>query len=458
MAVDPIRGADDPQQRVVGALAQTLFEAHARMVYGLCRALLRDPHDAEDATQSTFVSAYRWLQRGGDVRDPAAWLATIARNECATRARARMREPLPLLESDIGLSPEPQAELERRAVVEGLQEAIAGLPDRQREAVVLRDLYGLPYAEVGAALGLSVASVESLLFRARRTLRTRLRPLGGAALTVPLGVREALAQVLPGFSTSTTAGGGAASGAVGLGLLSKLAGGPAAVKATAGLAAAIAAGSIAVVGVERRSPAQHVQGGEKVARASGPNVARSEAAPVAAAPPGTTVALQPVASVTGTSAPRTDRDAPAGHELDLADTPAAGSIDHDQASTAGAADASARSGSSDDPGGSGSHGATTGSDDRDASEPEGSEHLLEVETPEQPEVSEEEASETGSSHEDRGGGTESPSGSDRGEVARSRDVSGSGDEGTEDVSAADGHGSEDRSSDADNGSSGLPPA
>ncbi len=257
MAVDPLRGAGDPQQRVAGDRTHELFEAHARMVYGLCRALLRDPHEAEDATQATFISAYGSLLRGGSVREPAAWLATIARNECATRARARMREPLPLLESDLGHSPEPQTELDRHAVVEGLQEAIADLPERQREAVVLRDLYGLGYAEVGAALGMSVASVESLLFRARRTLRTRLRPLSGGALAVPFGVREAIAQALPAFSSSTSLGGGSASGAVGIGLLSKLAGGPAAVKAAAGVAAAIAAGSLAVTGVERGASKRH---------------------------------------------------------------------------------------------------------------------------------------------------------------------------------------------------------
>ena len=250
MAVDPIRGAGDPQLRVAGAQTHALFEQHARMIYGLCRALLRDPDDADDATQATFISAYRSLLGGSDVREPAAWLATIARNECASRAQARMREPLPLLDADLGHTQGPEVELERKAVVAELQRAIAGLPDKQREVVVLRDLYGLHYTEVGAALGMSVAAVESLLFRARRSLRISLKPLAGGALTVPIAVREGIAQALPAFTPAGAAGGGAASGAVGLGLFAKLAGGPAAVKAAAGVAAAIAAGSIAVAGVE----------------------------------------------------------------------------------------------------------------------------------------------------------------------------------------------------------------
>jgi hypothetical protein len=93
-----------------------------------------------------------------------------------------MREPLPLLESDLGHADGPETELERQALIAELQQAIATLPEKQREAVVLRDLYGLHYTEVGAALGISVASVESLLFRARRSLRVSLKPLasGGA--------------------------------------------------------------------------------------------------------------------------------------------------------------------------------------------------------------------------------------------------------------------------------------
>jgi len=224
------------------------------MVYGLCRALLRNPDDADDATQATFVSAYRSLLGGGEVREPAAWLATIARNECGARARARMREPLPLFEADLGYADGPETELERRAVVEELQQAISQLPQKQREAVVLRDLYGLPYAEVSAALGLSAASVESLLFRARRTLRVSLRPLASGALVVPVAVREGIAQAVPLFGGVGAASGGAVGGAAGLGLLAKLSGGPMVVKVAAGLAAVAAAGSAAMVSAEHPSP------------------------------------------------------------------------------------------------------------------------------------------------------------------------------------------------------------
>ena len=104
MPPDPIPATGDPHARVAGARTRELFDEHSRMVYGLCRTLLRDPDDADDATQATFLSAYRSLRGGTVPLEPAAWLATIARNECRARApAAHLREPLPLLEADVAL-------------------------------------------------------------------------------------------------------------------------------------------------------------------------------------------------------------------------------------------------------------------------------------------------------------------------------------------------------------------
>ena len=74
-----------------------LFEAHGRMVYGVCRLILRDATEAEDAAQQTFLSAYRGLLAGQEPREPSAWLATIARNECRARLRSRSTAPLILV-------------------------------------------------------------------------------------------------------------------------------------------------------------------------------------------------------------------------------------------------------------------------------------------------------------------------------------------------------------------------
>lgn len=218
-----------PAASEAGARVGALFSEHGRMVYGLCRLLLRDPTEAEDAAQETFLAAYRALLRGGGPRDPAAWLAAIARNECRTRLRVRGRELLPGSQPDAGATEAADTVVERRLWADELAGALGELPHRQREAVVLRDLYGLRTREVGAALGLSRPAVESLVFRARRRLRVRLRPAAGA-LVLPLALREGLAQALPGFASGSAAAAGATGAAVsGTALLAKLAAGTAAV-------------------------------------------------------------------------------------------------------------------------------------------------------------------------------------------------------------------------------------
>ena len=74
--------------------AGALFDEHAPMVLAICRYLLRDPQAAEDAAQETFLSAHRSLLRGTEPRDPTAWLATIARNECRRAWRRPRAVPL----------------------------------------------------------------------------------------------------------------------------------------------------------------------------------------------------------------------------------------------------------------------------------------------------------------------------------------------------------------------------
>src|SRR4051794_15399565 len=111
------------------AWTEQLYARHHRMVAGLCRALLRDPAEAEDAAQQAFLSAHRALLNGAEPREPAAWLATIARNECRSRIGVRMREPLALLDTDaIPGGSDPVAEALRRADLAALWRAIRALP------------------------------------------------------------------------------------------------------------------------------------------------------------------------------------------------------------------------------------------------------------------------------------------------------------------------------------------
>ena len=219
------------------------------MVYGVCRAMLRDVHEAEDASQQSFLSAYRALLGGARVRDSGAWLATIARNECRGRIAAGMRTPLPVAEEDLAGIAACGDETERRLQAEALRAALGELPDRQRDAVVLRYLYGLRYSEVATALGISRPATEALLFRARRAMRHSLRPVAGAVLAVPLAVRDELALAIPGFSTGP--GTGAAAFGVTGGLLAKLTAGSVGAKVAT---AVVAVSAVGVVGAVESDP------------------------------------------------------------------------------------------------------------------------------------------------------------------------------------------------------------
>jgi RNA polymerase sigma factor (sigma-70 family) len=236
-----------------------MFERHGRMVYGISRATLRDPHEAEDATQQAFLSAYRSLLGGADVRDEGAWLATIARNECRARIAAGMRTPLPVADEDLEAIPATGDEAERRAQVEALCAALTALPERQREAVVLRHLYGLSYGEVGRALGLSRPATEALLFRARRAMRMRLRPAVATAIAVPLSVQEGLAEAIPGFGSVSA--GALVGGAAGGGILAKLASAPVAAKVATAAVAVTTVGAVGAMESERASRDRAEHGG-----------------------------------------------------------------------------------------------------------------------------------------------------------------------------------------------------
>ena len=83
----------DDSRRAPAAQVEELYREHRTLVLAVCRGYLRDHVEADDAAQQTFLSAQRALANGSLPRDPAAWLATIARNECFARLRSRSGRP-----------------------------------------------------------------------------------------------------------------------------------------------------------------------------------------------------------------------------------------------------------------------------------------------------------------------------------------------------------------------------
>ena len=151
-----------------------LYRSHAAEVFRYAYAVLGNRADAEDVTQTTFVNALRALERGDRPHTPKNWLITIAHNLIRQRFRqlqARPRE----VELDHELAAfEPADE---GPSIDDLVRALQRIPPTQRQALVLRELEGRSYAEIGALLDVSQSALETLIFRARRSLAEELENL-----------------------------------------------------------------------------------------------------------------------------------------------------------------------------------------------------------------------------------------------------------------------------------------
>jgi RNA polymerase sigma-70 factor (ECF subfamily) len=163
---------------------EALYRAHGAAVAALCRSLLRDRGEAEDATQQVFLSAHRALLNGTVPREPLAWLLTVARNECYARFRERAATPVPAGEAADGATVDASVHVLRAGELATMWDEVGRMPQAQRDAFLLREIRGLSYGQLATELSLSAASVRSLLLRARGRLRNRLGDvaagLGGA--------------------------------------------------------------------------------------------------------------------------------------------------------------------------------------------------------------------------------------------------------------------------------------
>jgi RNA polymerase sigma factor (sigma-70 family) len=209
---------------------ERLYRTYVCDVYRYSLAVLRNPADAEDITQTTFLNAYRAYRRGEEPRQPRHWLIAIAHNACRSRHLRAVRRPQEVpFEEAIAAIPVPADETPK---LEELLEALGRLPFNQRAALVMRELEGRSYAEIADTLEVSVAAVETLIFRARRAVR-RDRSLLGVLGSVQLP--PSLGSFFGGGGGGAVAGGGIA---LGSGLL---------VKAALFVAAGVVAGAIGPV-------------------------------------------------------------------------------------------------------------------------------------------------------------------------------------------------------------------
>lgn len=180
------------------AALAALFDAHADRVYRLALGLLRDPAEAEDVVQETFLKAMTRLDQFEGRSRLDTWLYRVAYNASLDRLRRRPTEPLP--EDDAGDDAPtvmPQSMVEWRLTPENrlldgearaaLDAAIQTLPEKLRAVFLLRDIEGLSGEETAEALGLQVGAVKVRLHRARLALRERLAAYFGERLAASGG-------------------------------------------------------------------------------------------------------------------------------------------------------------------------------------------------------------------------------------------------------------------------------
>ena len=187
--VETSGGADDAElaRRSLGgerSAFSLLMARHKGPIHGYIRRYVRNPEDAGDILQETFVSAWRALSTYDPARPLDVWLRRIALNKCRDYGRrAKLRAAVSgLFDSDaheVEAAPDPgagsEAALIAREEAQALERALAALPHGLRDPLVLTALEGLSQAEAGAVLGLSAKAVEVRVYRARNKLAAVLK-------------------------------------------------------------------------------------------------------------------------------------------------------------------------------------------------------------------------------------------------------------------------------------------
>lgn len=165
-------------------MLEALVREHSRLVYRIAYAVLRRHHDAEDATQETFMRVLRYRSNLAQVEAPKTWLARIAWRVAVDRGKKHKTREISLDDPEKAV-PEP-ASLDQSAdeTIRGTQleasfeKLITALPPKLREPLILSTLEEMSPREVGATLGINEAAVRSRVFRARQILKEKLAQQG----------------------------------------------------------------------------------------------------------------------------------------------------------------------------------------------------------------------------------------------------------------------------------------
>jgi RNA polymerase sigma-70 factor (ECF subfamily) len=167
---------------------EELVDRYQHRLVGIMNHLVGNAEEAEDLAQEVFLRVYRARQKYRPRSKFSTWLFTIANNLALNSLRSRQRKPVvPLNTRDSGpLGARPQEQLahdpgtgpvqkvQQQELALLIRDALDGLNERQRMAVVLNKFEDMNYAEIAEVMGLTTKAVKSLLSRARMNLRTAL--------------------------------------------------------------------------------------------------------------------------------------------------------------------------------------------------------------------------------------------------------------------------------------------
>jgi RNA polymerase sigma-70 factor (ECF subfamily) len=168
---DLVRRAKAGEREAFGVLVTR----YAGLVRRLTRAVLSHAEDAEDAAQEAFLAAWMAIERFREDQPLGPWLARIALNAARDLGRRRrVRETEPVNSSLPGSGMTPDVAADQALIRTRLETALAGLPERQRTALVLFEVEGYAHAEIAALLGGPEGTVRSDVFHGRRRLRAVL--------------------------------------------------------------------------------------------------------------------------------------------------------------------------------------------------------------------------------------------------------------------------------------------
>ncbi len=173
-----VRKAQEENDRAFGQLV----ERYESKVYSLALKMLRNPEDAEDVLQDTFLRAYRGIKSFKGNSTFSTWIYRITANSALMRLRKKQLPTVSIDDADereapiniADWAPGPAEQLLSQETQRAMNEAIEALPAEFRQVFVLRDIEELSNSEVADILDLSVAAVKSRLHRARLKVRNRL--------------------------------------------------------------------------------------------------------------------------------------------------------------------------------------------------------------------------------------------------------------------------------------------